>query len=137
MGGYVLDFACFAARLAVEVDGGQHADSDTDRARDAWLKAQGFRVLRFWNNEVLGNIEGVLQRILEALEADASPPPRPSPVEGEGGTVRRSRAKAIRTPHSSAEVNAVASARPPLSPSPSTGEGRGGGATPPISPAKP
>ena len=67
-GPYIADFACFAARLIVELDGGQHAqDADADAARTAWLEGQGFRVLRFWNNDVLANTEGVLERILEAL----------------------------------------------------------------------
>ncbi len=64
---YIVDFACLDARLIVEVDGGQHSDSDSDRRRDAYLQAQGFRVLRFWNNDVLGNREGVMARITEAL----------------------------------------------------------------------
>ncbi len=54
MGNYVADFVCLEARLIVEVDGGQHAErSDYDEARTDWLHAQGFCVLRFWNNEVL------------------------------------------------------------------------------------
>lgn len=64
---YIVDFACLEARLIIEVDGGQHADSESDAARDAYLHANGFRVLRFWNNEVLSNREGVLTRIAEAL----------------------------------------------------------------------
>ena len=68
IGPYIADFACFPARLIVELDGGQHAqDADADAARTAWLEGQGFRVLRFWNNDVLANTEGVLERILEAL----------------------------------------------------------------------
>ena len=67
LGHYVLDFACFEAKLAIEVDGGQHADSRGDDQRTVWLNAQGWRVLRFWNNEVMENTEGVVARILEAL----------------------------------------------------------------------
>ncbi|PIV76219.1 MAG: hypothetical protein COW56_01950 [Rhodocyclales bacterium CG17_big_fil_post_rev_8_21_14_2_50_68_7] len=85
---YVLDFVCFPARLVIEVDGGQHAESAADRVRDAWLKERGFRVLRFWNNEVLGDIEGVLEATMSALEDARSrsclPPPPPSPMKGEG-----------------------------------------------------
>jgi very-short-patch-repair endonuclease len=64
---YIIDFACLEARLIIEVDGGQHSESDSDQRRDAYLQAQGFRVLRFWNNDVLGNREGVMARITEAL----------------------------------------------------------------------
>jgi len=66
IGRYIADFLCADARLIVEVDGGQHSDA-TDAARTDWLEAQGFRVIRFWNHEVLTNIEGVLTRIAEAL----------------------------------------------------------------------
>jgi very-short-patch-repair endonuclease len=91
IGPYVADFACMDARLVIEVDGGQHADSAHDRQRDAWLAAQGWRVLRFWDNDVLTNIEGVLAQVIEALQlaqdgarAALSPPPLPSPWQGEG-----------------------------------------------------
>ena len=68
IGRYIADFACFAERLIIEVDGGQHADAQAyDEARTAWLDSEGFRVLRFWNNDVLGNQEAVLQTILDAL----------------------------------------------------------------------
>lgn len=68
VGPYFADVACFAAKLIIEVDGGQHASEqnyDADRTR--FLEAQGFRVLRFWNNDVLGNAEGVLQQIAQEL----------------------------------------------------------------------
>jgi very-short-patch-repair endonuclease len=69
LGSYIVDFVCFEKRLIVEVDGGQHADQLTyDVARTAWLETQGYRVLRFWNNEVLGNIAGVTQVILDTVE---------------------------------------------------------------------
>jgi very-short-patch-repair endonuclease len=68
VGQYIVDFACLEARLVVEVDGGQHAESRGDDERDRWLASQGFRVLRFWNNDVLGNIRGVLEVIAEALQ---------------------------------------------------------------------
>ena len=50
-GPYILDFVCFDRRLVIEVDGGQHADSDRDRVRDEYLRAEGFRTVRYWNNE--------------------------------------------------------------------------------------
>ena len=64
---YIVDFVCFEARLVVEVDGGQHANSESDELRDAHLQAQGFRVLRFWNNEVLSNADYVYRAIVAAL----------------------------------------------------------------------
>src|ERR1051326_3089587 len=59
IGKYIVDFVCFEKHLVIEVDGGQHADNETDRRRTRWLEDQGFRVLRFWNNEVLQNTVGV------------------------------------------------------------------------------
>jgi len=89
IGAYVADFLCRDARLVVEVDGGQHAESARDQYRDRWFNDNGFRVLRFWNNEVLGNLEGVLTMI--AAEISGTPPhpdraarARPSPTRGEG-----------------------------------------------------
>jgi very-short-patch-repair endonuclease len=66
LGPYVVDFVCLERRLVIEVDGSQHGD-DPDAARTAWLEAQDFRVVRFWNNDVLGNIDGVLEEILRAI----------------------------------------------------------------------
>ena len=65
---YIVDFVCLEARLIIEVDGGQHAVSKTDEVRDRYLRARGFRILRFWNNDVLGNREGALETISEALK---------------------------------------------------------------------
>ena len=93
MGNYIADFVCQQARLIVEVDGGQHCESEADERRTAWLESLGYRVLRFWNNEVLENIDGVLMRITQALTAAPSPTPTseqarkspyPSPTRGEG-----------------------------------------------------
>jgi len=78
---YIVDFVCLRERLIVEADGGQHSGSVGDKRRDAYLKSQGFRVLRFWNNEIFENEEGVLTSILSALQ---SPLPNPSPAEGRG-----------------------------------------------------
>ena len=73
--GYVVDFACRRRRLIVEVDGGQHAERrKADAARTARLERRGYRVLRFWNHEVLENVEGVVERILAELRARAPPP---------------------------------------------------------------
>jgi very-short-patch-repair endonuclease len=79
--GYIVDFACPARRLIIEADGGQHNESAADARRDAYLRAQGFRVLRFWNNDIFENEEGVLTSILDALQV---PLPNPSPARGEG-----------------------------------------------------
>jgi len=64
IGKYIVDFVCFEKKIIVEVDGGQHsAEIEKDKERDEWLHKQGFKVLRFWNNEVLINIQGVLEMI--------------------------------------------------------------------------
>jgi very-short-patch-repair endonuclease len=65
--GYICDFVCRERLLIIEVDGGQHNESSTDAIRDQHLIADGFRVLRFWNNDVLGNLEGVLVTIQNEL----------------------------------------------------------------------
>ena len=78
---FILDFACLERKLVVELDGGQHADAATyDARRTASLENAGFTVLRFWNNDVFENMDGVLEVILRALRARATPsPPKPSP----------------------------------------------------------
>jgi very-short-patch-repair endonuclease len=68
VGPYFADFACFAQKLVVELDGGQHAESgEYEKARTRFIEAQGYRFLRFWNNDVLMNTTGVLERIAETL----------------------------------------------------------------------
>lgn len=67
IGDYVADFACRRLRLAIELDGGQHADNARDAERTREIEAHGYRVIRFWNNEVLANTDGVLTAILEEL----------------------------------------------------------------------
>ncbi|MCH8861283.1 MAG: endonuclease domain-containing protein, partial [Proteobacteria bacterium] len=69
IGQYIVDFVAFEARMIVEVDGGQHADSTADVRRTAYLEAQDFRVIRFWNNEILQNLDGVLQSIAMKVES--------------------------------------------------------------------
>ncbi|MBI2255399.1 MAG: DUF559 domain-containing protein [Proteobacteria bacterium] len=78
IGHFIADFCCAKMMLIVEVDGGQHAENARDLARTAWLKEHGYSVLRFWNNEVLGNIDGVVASILME-HAAARPPSQPSP----------------------------------------------------------
>jgi very-short-patch-repair endonuclease len=69
VGPFVCDFLCRERKLIVEVDGGQHSESMRDVSRTAYLEAQGYQVIRFWNNDVLGNVEGVLQIISASLKA--------------------------------------------------------------------
>ena len=84
LGPYVVDFVHFGARLIVEADGGQHDGAVADRVRDAWLAGQGFRVLRFWNHDILQNTEAVLERILAVVAGELPLSPDPSPARGEG-----------------------------------------------------
>jgi len=67
IGPFIVDFACIKSRLVVEADGGQHNENAADVQRTAWLMRRGWRVLRFWNNEILANTEGVLDAVLAAL----------------------------------------------------------------------
>ena len=67
MGRYVVDFVCYEKFLIVELDGSQHFENEADVVRDADMREKGFTTLRFWNNEVRTNIEGVLEKILHAL----------------------------------------------------------------------
>ena len=81
IGKYVLDFYCHEAKLAIELDGSQHAEPDQaqhDAERTRALEAEGIRVLRFWNNEVLKNTDTALQAIWNALNDSLSPDPSPS-----------------------------------------------------------
>jgi very-short-patch-repair endonuclease len=76
IGPYIVDFVCLRAKLIVELDGGQHAlQQEYDRERDAFLKKQGFRVLRFWNTELLTNRDGVLETVLRELQSVGAPSP--------------------------------------------------------------
>ena len=83
IGPFIVDFACLGARLVIEIDGGQHMDAAGDHARDAFLQRQGFQVLRFWNNEVMADLEGVHALIVQRL-AETRPPPSLPPQAGEG-----------------------------------------------------
>jgi very-short-patch-repair endonuclease len=68
LGDFIVDFACTEFHLAIEVYGGQHSDNAVDTSRTAWLQSQGWKILRFWNNDVLSNTNGVIETILRALE---------------------------------------------------------------------
>ncbi len=91
VGPYVADFACIERRLIVELDGGQHVDrAAADEARTAYLQTQGYRVLRYWNDEVLLRLDDVLADVLRALEKGVDPPsPQPSPASGRGSKASR------------------------------------------------
>jgi very-short-patch-repair endonuclease len=149
IGPFIADFADLGRRLVIEVDGGGHG-GERDVARDEWLGTQGFQVLRFWNSQISGNIEGVMQMILDAVGggslADAPSPP-PSPTRGEGGEKLRSDAMAVGgLPHAyipcprgggespaAVVAHSVGCSAPP---SPPVGEGGGGGASAKGSAAK-
>ncbi|MBV8746982.1 MAG: endonuclease domain-containing protein [Xanthobacteraceae bacterium] len=80
-GRYIADFVSHGAKLVIEVDGGQHDEQAlADAERCKFIEAQGYRVLRFWNNQVLGNIDGVLEEIHPAVTT--TPTPNPSPQRG-------------------------------------------------------
>ncbi|GAB5489416.1 MAG: hypothetical protein Pars2KO_29860 [Parasphingorhabdus sp.] len=67
IGRAVVDFACRSAKLAIELDGGQHSENEADEARTQLIEAHGYQVIRFWNNEVFENMNGVLEAISQAL----------------------------------------------------------------------
>ena len=71
VGKYIVDFVCLERRLIIELDGSQHEGSSSDATRDAWLKTQGFRILRFWNININQALDGTLLAILDALKARA------------------------------------------------------------------
>jgi very-short-patch-repair endonuclease len=133
---YIADFVNFDQRVIVEADGSQHAESAYDERRDAHLQFQAFTVLRFWNNDILRNVEGIPQAIWNALQ-------NPSPLAGEGGAKRRERgwaASAAQRTQSQSHAQAVEeslgsptraaphpSAAMRLPPSPARGEGLSNG----------
>src|SRR5438552_11397847 len=104
LGPFVADFVCADRGIIVELDGGQHsATEDADRRRTAWLESRGWRVIRFWNNEVNENIDGVLQVIASACGIDVDGPHlgegevrSPLPVgEGEERSIRTRRRRML------------------------------------------
>jgi very-short-patch-repair endonuclease len=79
IGPYIVDFVSLEKQLVIEIDGGQHIENKRDKEREKYLRMKGFKVLRFWNNDVLRNIDGVLEKI----RYEISPHPNPLP-KGEG-----------------------------------------------------
>jgi len=119
IGPYIVDFVCHECKIAVEADGGQHNGSQSDVERDRWLMAQGFTVLRFWNNEIQQNLEGVLERILAYTDLAGGVTLSPTPLPS------RERGSAQRPPLPSSPRGSAQ--RPPLPSSP-----RGSAQRPPL-----
>jgi len=110
IGNYIADFACLEAKLIIELDGGQHQEqAEYDARRDLQMEAQGFRVLRFWDNHVFQETQAVLEVILRALEKTAPTPTLPRATR-KGGSMNSSTSKSS-----------------DLLPPPLAGEGWGGG----------
>jgi len=92
IGRFIADFVCYEKKLVIEADGGQHTvEKEKDDERTQWLNSQGFTVLRFWNNEILTNIDGVMEVVMmecvnqpSRTEGANHPSPQPSPTRGEG-----------------------------------------------------
>jgi very-short-patch-repair endonuclease len=85
IGKYIVDFICLEKRLIIEVDGGQHSElASYDSERNAWLESQGFSVLRFWNNQLLKEMEAVEEVIVDALTRRSLPPTLVLPRKGGG-----------------------------------------------------
>ena len=87
IGRYIIDFVSFGSRIAIEVDGGQHGLPEglqSDSERDAFLRSQGFDVLRFWNSDIDRNLTGVMQHILSALKTPTPALRADPPHKGEG-----------------------------------------------------
>ena len=87
IGRYIVDFASFGSRIVVEIDGGQHGlpkGAQVDRERDAFVRSQGFQVLRYWNSDVDQNLEGVMESILSTLGTPTPPLRGDPPHKGEG-----------------------------------------------------
>jgi hypothetical protein len=90
IGSYIVDFVCQEKRIVIEVDGGQHCtESERDNERDKWLKGQGHKVLRFWNNEVLANTKGVLEVIQDCLNHPPLTPPLKGGEIKESASIKR------------------------------------------------
>lgn len=120
--GYFGDFGCRKAKLVVELDGSQHLDSAADEERTRRIESEGYRVIRFWNNDLTPNMEGVLQTILAAAfpNGERAPTPQPPPASERG-----SRTRASRTARSRRRSDGPTGASPPAS-----GRGSRGGPAP-------
>lgn len=91
IGVFIADFVCIESRIVIELDGGQHVlQGEEDNRRSAYLKSKGYRVVRFWDNEVLKDTQAVLEAILKMMESD-TPSPRPSPPQARERETDRTR----------------------------------------------
>ncbi|WP_156811172.1 MULTISPECIES: endonuclease domain-containing protein [unclassified Cupriavidus] len=139
IGPYIVDFVCLDLKLVIEADGGQHG-KDADARRDAWFARNGYTMLRFWNNEILGQTSAVLERVREVaiglghVDAPALTP-GPSPASGRGEQTgarrvpfRENAAQAVRVESSGARSrpNPADNVSAPKLPSPACGRGAGG-----------
>jgi very-short-patch-repair endonuclease len=83
IGKYIVDFVCFEKKLIIEVDGSQHAEqADYDLKRNSWLEKEGFRILRFWDNQVLNEVDGVKEMIMGELGTPSYTPHLNPPPQG-------------------------------------------------------
>ncbi len=105
VGPYYADFVCRACKLVVELDGSQHADSAYDEKRDAILNALGYRVLRFWNADVLGSIDDVCETIIGAIEGRLAPFEQFKRLTTEGGSAPHPALRATFPPPEAGEGN--------------------------------
>jgi 2-isopropylmalate synthase len=143
VGPYVADFLSFGHRPVVEADGGQHAGALRDAARDAFFRRSGFRVLRFCNNDILGNTEGVLEALLLELRRAARSTPHPRPFSRKGGGEAGSSSATASAASPAAPTDAQGANPSPLAGeggsrrSRETGEGAASAAAPPEAVARP
>ena len=127
IGAYFADFACHSVRLVIELDGGQHNEANgiaSDAKRTAELESRGYRVLRFWNNDVLGNIEGVMETIAAAVR-DGPPPPTPPRHAAHGGRGEVRSRRGQRLPEAQRDEISTALDSPPHASEARGGEGSG------------
>jgi very-short-patch-repair endonuclease len=86
IGPFIVDFACLDKKLIIEIDGGHHSqviNKERDKNRTSWLEQEGYQVLRFWNNDIIQNLDGVLEKIREMLNHNNNPH-LTSPLKGRG-----------------------------------------------------
>jgi len=134
IGPYIADFCDHNAKLIVEVDGGQHGEAKglaADKRRTRWLESQGYRVLRFWNNDVLRNIEGVEIAIMLAVglltENSAGETSNDGAVASAMGRLRRKARRLVRAGERVPSAHFLGQPKSQIVPSPLVGEGQGGG----------